>query len=168
MTIPPSPVHPARPRAAWTWILSNHLQIRPLAGSAYRARTAEDTGTRTGKARPHSLPPGPCEPPGAQRPVLPRRAAPRCPCTRPALPGGVVQGWCTQGHALGMPLGYPTTLYHTTGQGWAGTRAPRRCTPRQNGPLGSRRRGVPTAGSLNYRYYWPAALWTYYWPYGHY
>ena len=62
MTIPPSPVHPARPWAGWTWILSNH-SAKPAFGGLGRpgenGRRYSNTLAASGAS---SLLPGPAEP----------------------------------------------------------------------------------------------------------
>ena len=135
MTIPPSPVHPARPRPAWTWILSNHSQNPPLAGSVYRARTTEDTGTSRRLCRLRC--PGP---------TLRAAVEPRGPFLRGA---GWWGWWCrvvpgtVSGRTRGVPRGYTP--------GHAPTRYPvLPCTPTTatahragTGLWAQRRRGVP-------------------------
>ena len=106
LSTPPSPVHPGRPGPAWTWILSNHSQNPALLGSGDRARTAEDTVTRTAKGRPLPLPPEPCEP-----------LEPRGPFWRGGVRGAVLvrvpgPAWWGVVYPRGMPLGHAPGVHH--------------------------------------------------------
>ena len=110
MTISPSPVHPGGPGPPGTWILSNHLQFRPLAGTGYRAGTAEDTVTRTAKGGPlcsHPDPASRLEPRGR----FPAGLRPAGVLTdgQQGTGGGVPQGCTPRGYTPGVPT-TPTAL----------------------------------------------------------